>query len=110
MTVTVNDLQTRIVLETVAAAPTADGGLADTYATLAEAWAKVEAIAGGRYIADRQQQDVATHRVTIRHRADWRTVATIKVGSSRLRVRSARVLDQRKTWVEFLAEEERTDA
>lgn len=100
----------RIALERDGLTPAADGGLTEGITTLDTVWAEVLPIAGGKVIAGRQVQEVATHRITIRHRADWRDVQTIKHGASRLTVRAARDVEERRQIVEFLCEEIRTDA
>ena len=100
-------MRRRVTLQTRSqAAVSGTGGLTDTYATEATVWAEVVTLSGGRYVASRQTEQVATHRVTIRWRQDWREITWIRHESARLRVQSGREADDRRRFVELLCEEE----
>lgn len=102
------DLRERVTLSTRSLTPDAGtGGLTEAFAGGDSVWAAVEAISGGRFVAAVQVETVATHRVTIRYRADYAAVKWIAWRGTKLRVHSVRVADDRRRFVEFLAEEAR---
>ena len=101
-------LNERITLQ--ARTQTAVGGASGTiitegFVSVATVWAKVEGLQGGRYVAGRQVEEVATHRVTIRRRTDFQAWRFILRGETRLEVRSLRDPDGGRQYLELWCEE-----
>jgi SPP1 family predicted phage head-tail adaptor len=87
----------------------ADGGtgLDEAFATVAEAWARIEPIFGGRTIEGQQVEAVATHTITVRHVDGYTAIDHVKMTESgRLfRVRAILNRGERDRWLELLCEE-----
>lgn len=84
-------------------------GLTDSYTVVATVSAKIETLQGGRYVAGRQVDEVATHRITIRHRGDYATGAWRYLreagGTRRYEVKSGGDPDGRRQWLVLNVEE-----
>lgn len=108
------DLSHRVAIETIAQTP-ADGdtgtGLAQSYVKIADAWGRLEGLAGGRYVAGRQIEEVATHRLTIRYQAAalpaTHVSETLAGGTRRFAVRGIVDPDGKRAFLQFDLEEER---
>ena len=98
----IGDLRERVALQSRADTPNAAHGLDVAYTTIDTVWAEIRELSGGRYVAGRQVEEVATHRVTIRHRADFRAVQWIEWRSRRHRVQDVTQTTDRR-FVVFLA-------
>jgi len=106
------DLSHRVAIETVAQTPSggASGtGLAQSYTKIADAWGRLDGLAGGRYVAGRQIETVATHRLTIRYQAAAlpATHVSENAGARRFAVRGIVDPDGRRAFLQFDLEEER---
>jgi SPP1 family predicted phage head-tail adaptor len=102
------ELRDRVELQSRAQTPTggsSGSAIAQAYATVATVWAKIEGLQGGRYIAGRQTEEVATHKITIRHRTDFTAWRFVLIGTRRLEVRSLRDPDGGKEFMELWCEE-----
>ncbi len=81
-------------------------GLTDTYTTVAEVWARIDGLQGGRYVAGQQVEEVATHKITIRYRADytgaWRF---IRDGARLFEMKTVRDPDGLRKFLEIWAQE-----
>ena len=107
--VTTGDLRHRIALQTrVQAAAGGIGGsdLTDSFTTLDTVWATVEGLRGGRYVAGRQVEEIATHRITIRWRADFTSWTHCAEGARRWRIHEVKDIAGDRQWLEILAEEQ----
>jgi len=102
------ELRHRIALETrnqAAAGGAAGVDLTDAYTVAANAWAKIEGLRGGRYIAGKQTEEVATHRLTIRWRDGYTAWTHASEGTRRWRIHSVADRDGRREWLEMECEE-----
>lgn len=66
----VGALRRRLLLEAAVTTPDGLGGTTQVYETVAAVWAQLEWIAGGERWRRGRPEQVATHRVTLRWRAD----------------------------------------
>jgi len=66
----VGALRRRLTLEAPVATPDGLGGATQTHQPVAALWAQVEWISGGEHWRRGRPEQVATHRVTLRWRAD----------------------------------------
>lgn len=101
----IGNLRARIVLEARAQAATGSETIADTYTTVDTVWAQVDAIAGGMIVNGAQTEARVTHKVIIRNRTDLSAWRYLTWDSKRLQVRETRAADDRKRFLEILAEE-----
>lgn len=101
---TVGELDKRVKLQTRSETAASAGGTTETFSDVATVWAKVEPLAVGKYIAGAQVEKVATHRVTIRYRSDYKAITYLLWGDVRLIVRGATDLNAARRFVEYLAE------
>ena len=85
--------------------PTAGGGLAESYVTVATVRARLRSLFGSRTIEGEQTTERATHVFTIRAREAARGWRYLEALGRRFRIHS--VLDQgrRRQWQELLAED-----
>jgi SPP1 family predicted phage head-tail adaptor len=99
------ELRTRVTLMARSQAPTAGGGLAESYVTVATVRARLRALFGSRTVEGEQTTERATHVFTIRAREAARGWRYLEALGRRFRIHS--VLDQgrRRQWQELLAEE-----
>lgn len=102
---TIGEMRELVSLQTRAETAASGGGTTETYTTVQSAWAKVEGISGGRYIAGQQVEQVATHRVQVRYFSTYKTPTYIDRGGVKLIIRSAREMDNTRQFIEYLAEE-----
>ena len=68
------ELRTLVILQSKTQTPVggaAGTGLADAYTDVASVWARIDGLQGGRYVAGQQVEETATHKITIRYRADY---------------------------------------
>lgn len=63
-------MRERVTIEQETATPDGYGGYANTWATVATVWAKVEPLSGREQIEADKLQGVVNTRVTIRYRSD----------------------------------------
>jgi head-tail adaptor len=101
-------LNTRVALQSKAQTATggaAGTGMAEAYTTLGKAWCALEQLRGGRYVAGKQTEEVATHRITMRYRDDFTLWRYLLSGTRRFRVLSVGDPDDGHQWLEVLAEE-----
>jgi head-tail adaptor len=108
------DLSHRVAIETIAQTPSGGDtgtGLAQTYSTIADAWGRLDGLAGGRYVAGRQIEEVATHRLTIRYQAAalpaTHVSESVTGGTRRFAVRGIVDPDGKRRWLQLDLEEER---
>jgi SPP1 family predicted phage head-tail adaptor len=101
----IGEMRELVSLQTRAETVASGGGTTEAYTTVQSAWAKVEAISGGRYIAGQQIEQIATHRVQVRYFADFKTPTYIDRGGVKLIIRSTREMDNTRRFIEYLAEE-----
>lgn len=80
-------------------------GMDETFTRVAYAWVSIRSLRGGRYIAGKQTEEVATHQIAMRHRDDLGAWDHIRLGSRTLRVVSKADPDGARRWLEVLAEE-----
>lgn len=102
---TIDQLRERAALQTRTEAPADGGGTTEAYKTVRSAWANVEAISGGRYIAGQQTEQIATHRIQVRYFAAYKTITYVDWSGTKLIVRSTRLMDVTRQFVEYLCEE-----
>ena len=103
------ELRTLVALQSKAQTPTggASGtGLTDTYTTVADVWARIDGLQGGRYVAGQQVEETATHKITIRYRSDytsaWRFILD---GARRFELKTVRDPDGLRKFLEIWAQE-----
>jgi SPP1 family predicted phage head-tail adaptor len=104
----VGQLSARVLLQSkaqTATGGTGGTGMAEAYTTVGKAWCAVEQLRGGRYVAGKQVEEVATHRITMRHRDDYPLWRYLLAGTRRYRVLSVADPDDGQRWLEVLAEE-----
>lgn len=108
------ELNQYLALETLGQAPSGGSGgvdLIDTYTLAASAWGRVLGLLGGRYVAGRQVEEVATHRIVIRYRTGfqaWTHVSRAVVGGTqRYRIHKIHDPEGRGRWLELDVEEQR---
>lgn len=77
----------------------------EIYIAVATTWASLETIRGGRYVAGKQVEEVATHRFFARFRSDLSDWGFISQGSRRWRVLQSGDPTGERRWIEILAEE-----
>jgi head-tail adaptor len=104
---TVGDLRHEVILQDRSQAADGGTGLAEAFATVAAARARIEPIFGGRVIEGQQVAAVATHNITVRHVGGYAAIDHVKMADSgRLfRVRSILNPGERDQWLELLCEE-----
>jgi SPP1 family predicted phage head-tail adaptor len=104
---TVGELRHPVILQDRSQAADGGTGIAEAFVPVAEAWARIEPIFGGRVIEGQQVEAVATHNITVRHVAGYTAIDHVKmVDSGRLfRVRSILNPGERDRWLELLCEE-----
>jgi len=66
----IGKMRERVTIEQETATPDGYGGYANTWATVATVWAKVEPLSGREQIEADKLQGVVNTRVTIRYRSD----------------------------------------
>lgn len=103
----IGELRQRIDLQEKSNAPASAGTLTDNYTTVASVWARVNPIFGGRILEGVQDIEKVTHNVCIRYRDDQAAWHFILFDGRRFKVRSVMNPDERKEWLEILAEEQR---
>jgi SPP1 family predicted phage head-tail adaptor len=83
------DLNKRIAILLKQDAPDAGFDIESTYTEVAQAWARIEPVAGSVYYGSIQAENAVTHRITIRSRRDLTITAdhVIEHKGSRYRVR-----------------------
>lgn len=105
----IGQLNRLIYLQTRAQSPaggSAGTELSETYTTVGTAYARIEGVAGAVYTAGVNTEERATHRITIRYRADFTAWAYLLEGTARRwRVRSVVDLDGTRRYLTILAEE-----
>ena len=94
-----------VVFERREQTPTANGGLAEAWLPVATACARIQALFGGRTVEGVQTTERATHAVTVRYRADAEACDYLRADGRRYRVRSTMIPDDRRRWLELLAED-----
>ena len=72
---------------------------------MASACARIQALFGGRTVEGVQTTERATHAVTVRYRADAAACDYLRADGRRYRVRSTMIPDDRRGWLELLAED-----
>lgn len=80
-------------------------GIAEAYTRVGYAWASIISLRGGRYVAGKQVEEVATHQVVMRYRDDLDAWNHMRFGTRVFRVVSKSDPDGAKRWMEVLAEE-----
>lgn len=104
----IGQLSTRVLLQSKSATATGGTGgtgMAETYATVGKAWARIDLVRGGRYVAGQQTEETATHRVTMRHRDDFTLWRYILEGTRRFRVLNIGDPDNAHRWLVATCEE-----
>ena len=99
------DMRHRITLQARTQTPTGGGGFSDAYTTVASVRAAIRTIFGGRLIDGVQDQERVTHNFTIRYRPDRAAWRYVLFDGRRFTVRTVSDPDERKRWLEILAEE-----
>ncbi|MBL8659387.1 MAG: head-tail adaptor protein [Rhodospirillales bacterium] len=98
------DLRARIALLRRTQAPTAGGGLADSYTTLSTVRARVRSLFGTRLVEGAQTTERATHVITIRARADTEAWRYVEWCGARYRVHTVMSQGNRHQWQELMVE------
>lgn len=101
----IGNLRHRIVLEARTQAASGAEAIADSFATVDTVWGQVDQIAGGMIVSGAQTEERVTHRIVIRNRTDLSSWRFLTWDSKRMQVRSTRAADDRKRFLEILAEE-----
>lgn len=104
----IGQLNVRVDLQARVTSPIGGLGgtsLAEVFTTIGQAWCSIVSLRGGRYIAGRQVEEVATHRITLRWRNDYQEWGYILAGTQRFRIQSVTDPNHRRRWLELLAEE-----
>jgi len=98
-------LRHQVVIQ--AEAPTADGGGGSTLAwtDVATAWARIEPLSGTERLHAGQLEDGVTHRITLRHRTGLTAKHRFKFGTRTFNVRAVIDRDERRRWLDVMAEE-----
>ena len=103
------ELRTLVLLQSKSQTPVGGASgttLADAYADVAEVWARIDGLQGGRYVAGQQVEEVATHKITIRYRADYTSAwRFIRDGSRLFELKTARDPDGLRKFLEIWAQE-----
>lgn len=99
------ELRARIHLQAKAQVPSGSSSLTASFSTVATVYAKAVAISGGMLVDGVQTEEVVTHRFFIRYRADRAAWRFVLFDDRRFEVRRTRDPDERKRWLEILAEE-----
>lgn len=100
-------LRHRVALQKRAQAPDSGISLIETFTTIDQTWADIQATKGAVYAATLQVGEGPTHRIIMRYR-DPAAFDFISEGSRRFSVTDARDLDGRRRWLELMAEEQTT--
>jgi SPP1 family predicted phage head-tail adaptor len=101
----IGKLRQRVALQARTQAPTGSEAIADSYATVATVWAEVEQLEGAVFVAGQQTEERATHKVTIRNRTDLEAWRYLLWGTKRMKVIETRAADDRRRFLDILAEE-----
>lgn len=101
----IGTLRHRITLEARAQAASGSEAIADTWSTVDTVWGQVEQIAGGMIVSGAQTEERVTHRIVIRNRTDLSSWRYLTFDGKRMQVRETRAADDRKRFLEILAEE-----
>lgn len=104
----IGQLTTRMSLQSKAATPSGGNGgtgMVEAFTTVGKAWCYVEQIRGGRYVAGKQTEEVATHRVWMRYRDDYTLWRYLLAGTRRFRVLNIGDQADRHQWLVALCEE-----
>lgn len=101
----IGNLRHRVALQARTQTPGGSGVITDSFATVATVYAAVEQIAGAMMLAGQQTEERATHKVTIRNRTDLEAWRYLLWDGKRMKVQETRAADDRKRFLEILAEE-----
>lgn len=99
------DLRSWLDLQSRALTPSGTDTATETYTTVARVPARIRAIFGGRVIDNIQDQARATHVIVIRYRSDQSAWRWLLYDGRRFRVHTIMDPDERRMWLELLAEE-----
>lgn len=105
MSVSIGELRHRLALEAPLTTPDGGGGVARTWALVAEVWGAIRPVSGGETFEADGLHGRVSHEIWIRHRTGVRPEMRFALGTRRFEVRAVIDWAERHRFLRCLVEE-----
>ncbi|MEZ5776024.1 MAG: phage head closure protein [Hyphomicrobiaceae bacterium] len=104
MTISIADMNRRVIFEQAVLVPEDAGGFDRNWIAVATVWAAVRPVSAREDVKADQRAGTVTQEIVIRHRGDIAPAMRVRIGDDVLAIAAVTDLDGTRRWLRCLAE------